>query len=530
MKKVIGAATATVFGLGAFTTTATAETIVTADVLNVREKPTTESKVVEKVKNGEELKVINTEDGWSKIELNGKEVFVSSEFTKDIYHVTADLLNVRSESNTESKILGRLKKDDVIESTKQVKDGWLQFEYKGKTAYVNVSFLSSKAPIEKKAGEKTKQVAKVQKTVKAKEEVKVQEVAKPKEEVKVQEVAKPKEEVKVQEVAKPKEEVKVQEVAKPKEEVKVQEVAKPKEEVKVQEVVKPKEEVKVQEVAKAKEEEKAQEIAKAKEEEKAQEIAKAKEEEKAREIAKAKEEAKAQEIAKTKEEEKAQEIAKAKEEAKAQEIAKAKEEAKAQEIAKAKEEAKAQEITKAKEEAKAQEIAKAKEEEKAREIAKAKEEAKAREIAKAKEEEKAREIAKAKEEAKAREIAKAKEEAKAREAIKTKEESKNNTQSAKRELTVVATAYTADPSENGTYGGRVLTAMGHDLTANPNMRIIAVDPKVIPLGSKVWVEGYGEAIAGDTGSAIKGNRIDVLMGSKSKAMNWGRQTVKVKIL
>ncbi|ACP16674.1 cell wall-binding protein EntB [Bacillus anthracis] len=416
MKKVIGAATATVFGLGAFTTTATAETIVTADVLNVREKPTTESKVVEKVKNGEELKVINTEDGWSKIELNGKEVFVSSEFTKDIYHVTADLLNVRSESNTESKILGRLKKDDVIESTNQVKDGWLQFEYKGKTAYVNVSFLSSKAPVEKKADEKTKQVAKVQKSVKAKEEAKTQKITKAKETIK------PKEEVKVQEVAKPKEEVKVQEVAKPKEEVKVQEVAKPKEEVKVQEVVKPKEEVKVQEVAKAKEE------------------------------------------------------------AKAQEIAKAKEEAKAQEIAKAKEEAKAQEIAKAKEEAKAQEIAKAKEE------------------------------------------------AKAREALKAKEESKNNAQSAKRELTVVATAYTADPSENGTYGGRVLTAMGHDLTANPNMRIIAVDPKVIPLGSKVWVEGYGEAIAGDTGSAIKGNRIDVLMGSKSKAMNWGRQTVKVKIL
>ncbi len=464
MKKVIGAATATVFGLGAFTTTATAETIVTADVLNVREKPTTESKVVEKVKNGEELKVINTEDGWSKIELNGKEVFVSSEFTKDIYHVTADLLNVRSESNTESKILGRLKKDDVIESTKQVKDGWLQFEYKGKTAYVNVSFLSNKAPIEKKADEKTKQVAKVQKSVKAKEEAKTQKITKAKETIK------PKEEVQVQEVAKPKEEVKVQEVAKPKEEVKVQEVAKPKEEVKVQEVAKAKEEAKVQEIAKAKEE------------------------------------------------------------AKAQEIAKAKEEAKAQEIAKAKEEAKAQEIAKAKEEAKAREIAKVKEEAKAREIAKVKEEAKAREIAKAKEEAKAQEIAKAKEEAKAREIAKAKEEAKAREALKAKEESKNNAQSAKRELTVVATAYTADPSENGTYGGRVLTAMGHDLTANPNMRIIAVDPKVIPLGSKVWVEGYGEAIAGDTGSAIKGNRIDVLMGSKSKAMNWGRQTVKVKIL
>ncbi|WP_255298085.1 SH3 domain-containing protein, partial [Bacillus wiedmannii] len=194
MKKIIGAATATVFGLGAFTTTATAETIVTADVLNVREKPTTESKVVEKVKSGEELKVINTEDGWSKIELNGKEVFVSSEFTKDIYHVTADLLNVRSESNTESKVLGRLKKDDVIESTHQVKDGWLQFEYKGKTAYANVSFLSSTAPVEKTAKEKTKQVAKVHKTAKAKDEVKAQKIAKPKEEAKVQEVVKPKEE------------------------------------------------------------------------------------------------------------------------------------------------------------------------------------------------------------------------------------------------------------------------------------------------------------------------------------------------
>ena len=63
-----------------------------------------------KVKNGQELKVINTEDGWSKIELNGKEVFVSSEFTKDVYHVTANLLNVRTEANTDSEILGRLKR------------------------------------------------------------------------------------------------------------------------------------------------------------------------------------------------------------------------------------------------------------------------------------------------------------------------------------------------------------------------------------------------------------------------------------
>lgn len=99
-----------------------------------------------------------------------------------------------------------------------------------------------------------------------------------------------------------------------------------------------------------------------------------------------------------------------------------------------------------------------------------------------------------------------------------------------REITVEATAYTANPSENGTYGGRVLTAMGHDLTANPNMKVIAVDPKVIPLGSKVWVEGYGEAIAGDTGGAIKGNRIDVLVGSDGSANSWGRKSVKVKVI
>ncbi|MEJ9132299.1 SH3 domain-containing protein, partial [Bacillus thuringiensis] len=282
MKKVIGAATATIFGLGAFTTTATAETIVTADVLNVREKPTTESKVVEKVKNGQELKVINTEDGWSKIELNGKEVFVSSEFTKDVYHVTANLLNVRTEANTDSEILGRLKKDDVIESTHQVKDGWLQFEYKGKTAYANVSFLSSTAPTEKKTEEKAKQVTKVQKSVKEKKEVKTQKVAKVKETTKAQEIVKPKEEVKV------KEEPKAQEIVKPKEEAKVKEEVKVKEEPKAQEMVKPKEEAKVKEEVKVKEEPKAQEIVKPKEEAKVKEEVKAKEEEKVQEIAKAK--------------------------------------------------------------------------------------------------------------------------------------------------------------------------------------------------------------------------------------------------
>ncbi|HDR7801072.1 TPA: SH3 domain-containing protein [Bacillus tropicus] len=289
MKKLIGIATAAVFGLGIFTSSANAETVVTTDVLNVRENPTTESKVVGKLLNSNKIDVQNTENGWSKITLDGKDAFVSAEFTKSIYYVTANVLNVRAEANTNSEILGTLKKDDMIETTHQVQNEWLQFEYNGKTAYVHVPFLTGTAPVIEK-----------------------QEQAAP---------------------------------------------------------------------------------------------------------------------------------------------------------------------------AKAQAPAKAP-------------------------------------------AAQAKQAAKP--AVKAAE---TNTPSGGRELTVVATAYTAHPNENGgTYGGRVLTAMGHDLTANPNMKMIAVDPKVIPLGSKVWVEGYGEAIAGDTGGAIKGNRIDILLGSDSAAQKWGRKTVKVKIL
>ncbi|EEL48413.1 cell wall-binding protein EntA [Bacillus mycoides] len=285
MKKLIGIATAAVFGLGIFTTSAQAETVVTTDVLNVRENPTTESKVVGKLLNGHKLDVTNTENGWSQIKLDGKDVFVSAEFTKSIYYVTADVLNVRAEANTNSEILGTLKKDDMIETTHQVQNEWLQFEYNGKTAYVHVPFLTGTAPVIEK-----------------------QETPAPAQAAAPVAQAKP--------------------------------AAKP--------------------------------------------------------------------------------------------------------------------------------------------------------------------------------------------AVKAAE---TNAPSGGRELTVEATAYTAHPSENGgTYGGRVLTAMGHDLTANPNMKMIAVDPKVIPLGSKVWVEGYGEAIAGDTGGAIKGNRIDVLVGSDSAANKWGRKTVKVKIL
>lgn len=94
-----------------------------------------------------------------------------------------------------------------------------------------------------------------------------------------------------------------------------------------------------------------------------------------------------------------------------------------------------------------------------------------------------------------------------------------------KEIIVEATAYTA--SCEGCSG---ITATGIDLLANPNQKVISVDPSVIPLGSKVYVEGYGEAIAGDTGGAIKGNKIDIFIPTKQEAINFGRKQVKVTIL
>lgn len=94
-----------------------------------------------------------------------------------------------------------------------------------------------------------------------------------------------------------------------------------------------------------------------------------------------------------------------------------------------------------------------------------------------------------------------------------------------REFYVESTAYTANCA-----GCSGRTSTGFNLKANPNAKVIAVDPGLIPLGSKVYVEGYGYAIASDTGGAIHGKRIDVFVSSNAKANQWGRRTVKIKII
>ncbi|MDP9674853.1 3D (Asp-Asp-Asp) domain-containing protein [Paenibacillus jamilae] len=99
--------------------------------------------------------------------------------------------------------------------------------------------------------------------------------------------------------------------------------------------------------------------------------------------------------------------------------------------------------------------------------------------------------------------------------------------------TYEATAYTAFCSE-GCIG---VTATGLDVSRtvkHRGRRIVAVDPRVVPLGSRLTIltaDGRTfEAIAEDTGGAIKGRKIDVLVSSERKARKFGRQRVSVKVL
>lgn len=116
-----------------------------------------------------------------------------------------------------------------------------------------------------------------------------------------------------------------------------------------------------------------------------------------------------------------------------------------------------------------------------------------------------------------------KKETKKESTTKQSNESKKNAEG--KTISVLATAYTAKCD-----GCSGITSTGVDLNSNPNAKIIAVDPNVIPLGSKVYVEGYGHAVAADTGGAIKGNKIDLHVPTKQEAFSWGVRNVEVTIL
>lgn len=85
-----------------------------------------------------------------------------------------------------------------------------------------------------------------------------------------------------------------------------------------------------------------------------------------------------------------------------------------------------------------------------------------------------------------------------------------------RTYTMKSTAYSLN--ENNTASG-----------LRPGPGRVAVDPRIIPLGTRMWIEGYGECVAADTGSAIKGMRVDVWFADERVCMKWGKKPVKVVV-
>jgi len=88
-------------------------------------------------------------------------------------------------------------------------------------------------------------------------------------------------------------------------------------------------------------------------------------------------------------------------------------------------------------------------------------------------------------------------------------------------MSMEATAYL--PTDGS---GAGITATGIRATYG----VVAVDPRVIPLGTKVYIPGYGVALAADTGGAIKGYKIDLCMESYAECMQFGRRNVTVYVL
>lgn len=95
----------------------------------------------------------------------------------------------------------------------------------------------------------------------------------------------------------------------------------------------------------------------------------------------------------------------------------------------------------------------------------------------------------------------------------TKNETSKNENSRKPDYIMIATAY----ADTGETKSRIHAGLGG----------IAVDPRIIPHGTLLYVEGYGLALATDTGRLIRGQRLDVWFADEETAINWGRRTVKV---
>lgn len=87
----------------------------------------------------------------------------------------------------------------------------------------------------------------------------------------------------------------------------------------------------------------------------------------------------------------------------------------------------------------------------------------------------------------------------------------------------VATGYSANDPLQGTNN---ITATGKEIKEG----MIAVDPKIIPLGTRIEIKDTGTFVAEDTGSKIKGNRVDIYFKTKKEAQEFGRQVIWIRVL
>src|SRR5699024_4406556 len=118
---------------------------VTANELNVREKPTRNSNKVTKIKKGSRYTVLAESNGWYKINVNGKISWINGEYVKEIevkeeestslLQVTASVLNVREKPTTESPVVFQVKEGDVC-AVFDESNGWYKINVNGKTGWV----------------------------------------------------------------------------------------------------------------------------------------------------------------------------------------------------------------------------------------------------------------------------------------------------------------------------------------------------------------------------------------------------------
>ncbi|MEN8121131.1 MAG: N-acetylmuramidase domain-containing protein [Bacteroidota bacterium] len=120
---------------------------VIANVLNVRSDSSLDSDVIGKLKRNELVEIIGIEDNWFEIQFSESSVFVSAKFIKPIIKsgsVIANILNVRSLPNRESDVIGKLKRDKRVIVVDEL-EGWYRIKYKETFAYVSAKYIDLKA-------------------------------------------------------------------------------------------------------------------------------------------------------------------------------------------------------------------------------------------------------------------------------------------------------------------------------------------------------------------------------------------------